>query len=144
MSGNPNENYLFLTDSFFKIVEKHFPLKKKTSRRNHALPGSKELRKALYSRSRLRNKFLNPDKINRKLFKQQRNKCVSIRRKSTKHYFSNITSKRVITNKNFCKTAQKQPSRDVLIKRCSQNMQQIYRRTLMLKCDFNKVVLQLY
>ena len=32
---------------------------------------------------------------------------------------------------------QKQPSRDVLRKRCSENMQQIYRRTPMPKCDFN-------
>ena len=29
-------------------------------------------------------------------------------------------------------------------KRCSENRQQIYRRTLMPKCDFNKVALQLY
>ena len=39
---------------------------------------------------------------------------------------------------------QKQPSRGVLLKRFSENMQQIYRRTPMPKCDFNKVVLQLY
>ena len=35
---------------------------------------------------------------------------------------------------------QKQPLRGVLKKRCSENMQQIYRRTPMPKCDFNKVV----
>ena len=34
---------------------------------------------------------------------------------------------------------QKQPSRDVFRKRCSKNMQQIYRRTSMPKCDFNKI-----
>ena len=39
---------------------------------------------------------------------------------------------------------QKQPSRDVLGERCSKNMQQICRRTPMLKCDFNKVAKQLY
>ena len=33
---------------------------------------------------------------------------------------------------------QKQPSRGVPKKRCSENMQQSYRRTPMLKCDFNK------
>ena len=33
---------------------------------------------------------------------------------------------------------QKQPSRGVLRKRYSENMQQIYRRTSMPKCDFNK------
>ena len=37
---------------------------------------------------------------------------------------------------------QKQPLRGVSRKRCSENMQQIYRRTPMPKCDFNKVALQ--
>ena len=39
---------------------------------------------------------------------------------------------------------QKQPSRSVLGKSFSENMQQIYRRTPILKCDFNGVALQLY
>ena len=103
-SADPNENYLFLTNSFSKIVEKHVPLKQKTLRGNHSPFVSKELRKAIYTRSRFRNRFLkNPDEINRKLYKQQRNKCVSIRRKSIQHYFSNITSNGIITNKIFGK-----------------------------------------
>ena len=40
--------------------------------------------------------------------------------------------------KSFLKS-QKPPSIGVLIKRCSENIQQIYRRTTMLKCDFNEV-----
>ena len=103
-SADPNENYLFLTNSFSKIVEKHVPLKKKSLRGNQAPFVSKELRKAIYTRSRFRNRFLkNPDEINSKLYKQQRNKCVSIRRKAIKHYFSNLTSNGIITNKNFWK-----------------------------------------
>ena len=39
---------------------------------------------------------------------------------------------------------QKQLSIGVLIKRCPENMQRIYRRTPMPKCDFNRVALQLY
>ena len=42
------------------------------------------------------------------------------------------------------KNKKKQVSRGVLRKRCSENMQQIYRRTPMPKCDFNKVALQLF
>ena len=42
-----------------------------------------------------------------------------------------LTSITAIANK------QKQPSRGVLRKICSQNMQQIYRRAPMLKCDFS-------
>ena len=38
----------------------------------------------------------------------------------------------------------RQLPRGVLRKSCSENMQQIYRRTPMPKCDFNKVALQLY
>ena len=41
-------------------------------------------------------------------------------------------------------TAQKQPSRDVLRKTFSANIQQIFRRTLTSKCGFNKVALQVY
>ena len=40
--------------------------------------------------------------------------------------------------------SQKQQSRGILRKRCSENMQQIYRRTPTPKCDFNKVAKQLY
>ena len=43
----------------------------------------------------------------------------------------------IITNKYL----QKQPSRGVFRKRYSENMQQIYRRTPMPKCNFNKVAL---
>ena len=43
-----------------------------------------------------------------------------------------------------CYEVQKQPPRGVPRKRCSENMQQIYRRTPMPKCDFNKVAKQLY
>ena len=39
---------------------------------------------------------------------------------------------------------QKQPTRGALKERRSDNMQQIYRRTPMPKCDFNKVAKQLY
>ena len=46
-SADPNENYLFLTNSFSKIVEKHVPLKQKTLRGNHSPFVSKELRKAI-------------------------------------------------------------------------------------------------
>ena len=38
---------------------------------------------------------------------------------------------------------QKLPSKGVLNKRCSENMQHIYRRKSMPMCDFNKIALQL-
>ena len=40
--------------------------------------------------------------------------------------------------------SQKQPTIGVLIKRCSENMQQIYRRITKPKYDFIKIAKQLY
>ena len=39
---------------------------------------------------------------------------------------------------------QKQPSRGVLMKKCSENMQKIYRKVPMSKWDFNKVTKQMF
>ena len=38
------------------------------------------------------------------------------------------------------KTPEAPPYRDVLRKKCSENMQQVYRRTSMPKCDFNRKI----
>ena len=57
-SDNPNENYDFLTMKFQEAVNRHVPLKKKILRGNHAPFIDTEFRKTIYTRSRLRNKFL--------------------------------------------------------------------------------------
>ena len=46
--------------------------------------------------------------------------------------------------KNLKSVSQKQTSGGVLIKKCSEIMQQIHKRTLMSKCDFNKVAKHIY
>ena len=62
-----------------------------------------------------------------------------------KNYIIIITLKNTLTQEFSCDVKfQKQPSRGVLIKRCSENTQQNHRRTPMPKCGFNRVVLQLY
>ena len=53
---------------------------------------------------------------------------------------SYLSSKLSLLCKRFNKcSVQKQPSTGVLRKRCSENMQQIYRGAPIPKCDFNKV-----
>ena len=87
------------------LVEKHAPLKKKIVRGNHGPFITKDLRKDIYTRSILKNKFIkNPSELNEKLYKRQRNKCASIRKKLIKQYFSNITSKCIVTKREFWKT----------------------------------------
>ena len=58
--------------------------------------------------------------------------------------FSNIRITRTLfsINCNICKY-QKQPPRGVPRKSCSEILQQIYRRTPMPKCNFNKVVIEI-
>ena len=54
---NPNQCYDLLTNSFLEVVNKHAPLKKLTIRGNHASVVNKEFLKAIYTRSKLRNKM---------------------------------------------------------------------------------------
>ena len=55
-------------------------------------------------------------------------------------HFQKVVKEQYTENSSF----QKHPSRGVLRKRCSENIQQIYRRTPMRKCDFNKVARQFF
>ena len=54
---NPNQCYDLLTNSFLEVVNKHAPLKKLTIRGNHASVVNKEFLKAIYTRTKLRNKM---------------------------------------------------------------------------------------
>ena len=102
-SDEPKENYNFLTTKFQEAVSRHAPLRKKILRGNHA-PFDKEFTKAIYTRSRLRNKSLkNSTKGNESLFKKQLNKCVLLRKKCINNYFSKVTGSGVNTNKEFWK-----------------------------------------
>ena len=66
-SVDPNDNHELITDLFPKIVHKNAPLKK-FLRGNQAPFINKELRKAIYDRSRLRNRFCKtPTEENEKL-----------------------------------------------------------------------------
>ena len=48
--------------------------------------------------------YKNPSEENERKYKRQRNLYVSLRCKAIKQYFTNITSKRIVTNKEFWKT----------------------------------------
>ena len=99
---NTNQCYDLLTTSFLEIVNRHAPLKKKTISGNHASFVNKDLRKAIYTRSRLKNKMCrNPISENINAYKKQRNKCVSLRRKCIKQHLAKITEKGITISKEF-------------------------------------------
>ena len=85
-----------------KLVYRHVPLTMKIQRGNHAPVISKEMEKAVYTHSTLRNKFYkNPSEENERKYKRPRNLYVSLRCNAIKQYFSNITSKGIVTNIKF-------------------------------------------
>ena len=100
-TNDPNVNYRFITDdTLIKIVERQAPLKKRFVRGNQAPFMNKELRKAVYIRSRLRNNFCkNPTKEKENKYKVQRNKYISLRKKSIKKFFKNISIDGVVSIK---------------------------------------------
>ena len=71
-------------------------------------------------------------------------KCVFLMALYVIHCFYHSSHSFICASFFVATKVQKQPSIDVLIKRCSENMQQIYRRTPTPKCDFNKVANHLY
>ena len=86
-------------------MNQHAPLKLNILRRNHEPFVDKQLRKVIYKRSKLRIKYCkNPSDHNAALCKKQRNKCVSLRRRCIKDYFTKIIKNSIVTNKNFWKT----------------------------------------
>ena len=66
---------------------------------------NKELRKAIYHRSKLKNYYNKNRTEESKLnYKKQRNKCVKLRKKAIKLYFKKITNPGFVENKTFWKT----------------------------------------
>ena len=101
---NPNQKCNVLSNRFLEVVNVHAPLKTKIVRGNDAPFVDKQLRKAIYARTRLKNKIhRNPSKENKMAYKKQRNFCVSWRRKCMKNYLKKLTAKGLTTNKSFWK-----------------------------------------
>ena len=103
-TDDANVNYNNLVNTFHEIVNKHAPIKHKIVRGNQAPFMNRDLRKAIYNRSRLKNNLnKNPTKENSKNYKKQRNLCVTLRRKAIKSYLKTITDKGIMNNKKFWK-----------------------------------------
>ena len=78
------------------ILNAHAPLKKKHLRANHASFVTREFRKAVLKRARLRNVYLKKRTEETKAaYNYQRNICVSLLRKSKRSYFENLNVKLV-------------------------------------------------
>ena len=78
--------------------------KQKVCRGNDAPFMNRELRKAVYTRSRLKNKLgNNPTHESKIAYKRQRNVCVTIGKKAVKSHFKTVACNGVTNNKEFWK-----------------------------------------
>ena len=75
---DPDDCYDNFTNSFRNLVDKHAPLKTKLARGNSAPFMTRELKKAIYTRTRLKNKLNKcPTNQNEKNYKKQRNNILA-------------------------------------------------------------------
>ena len=103
-SVDVNSAYDKLQGQLCNLLDKYAPKKQKTIKRNDFHCMSKELRKAIYHRNRLRNKyykFRTSHYLN--LYRIQRNKVTLIKRKEICKYFE-AKCKEGTRNKDFWKT----------------------------------------
>ena len=99
-----NIEYDTFQEIIVSLLNVYASLKKKYLRPNHASFVTKGLLKAIMLRTRLRNIYLKQRTETTKVaYNHQRNKCVSILKKSKKSYFGSLDVKFVKENKKFWK-----------------------------------------
>ena len=93
------------TEIFLSILDKYAPKKQKFIRANNSNFVTKNLRKAIMKRSKLRKKYLR-ERTNKakSIYNKQRNLCASIFRKNKRDYFGNLNNKTATDNRKFWKT----------------------------------------
>ena len=90
---------------FMDILNKYAPLKFKYIRANDCPFMTKDLRKAIMLRTKLRNKF-NKDRttLANLAYKRQRNLCTSLVKKAKREYYGNLNPAVISDNKKFWRT----------------------------------------
>ena len=98
-------NYTNFQECFLELLNSQAPIKKKFIRGNNQPFMTKTLRKAIMTRSKLRNRYnqlRTPE--NWKSYKKQRNFCVNLYKKTKKDYFNSLEINKLKDNKHFWKT----------------------------------------
>ena len=91
------------------VLNKHVPLKKKTIRANHKPYVTKQIRKAIMTKTRLANKrYRTNNEEDFRLYKAQRNFVNRECKRAKKNYFNNLDVKCLQDNKMFWKTMGKE------------------------------------
>ena len=102
---NCEDPYTKLSEIFSEVLNYHAPLKQKSVRGNHAPFMTRELSKAIMTKSKVKNSYVKwPSRENFVAYKKAKNKCNSLTRKAKRKFFKEATKSGVMSNRTFWKT----------------------------------------
>ena len=92
-----NLNYDAIKETLVTLLDTHAPMKMQLLRASDAPYMYKNLRKAIMTRSRLKNLYNKTRNVENEVnYKKQRNYCVNLFKKSKRRYYHNIDIRRVL------------------------------------------------
>ena len=104
-SCNDEQQYDIFTSFFRRVLEKHAPLKMQKPTGNQAKFMTKELRKAIKDRSKLKNKYLKWSSLENFLaYEKVKNIRNSLNNKAKKDHFKKATTDGIVSNTKFWNT----------------------------------------
>ena len=102
---NTEDMFSTFTEVFRSVLDKHAPLKTKKVRGNQGPFMTKELSKAIMTRSRITNNYPKwPSRENFLAMKRAKNTCNNLAKSTKKEYFKKVTQKGFANNKVFWNT----------------------------------------
>ena len=103
--NHPNTTLQQFRDGVINVLNDHAPLKQILIRGNNQPFMTKELRKAIMERSRLRNIYLQyPTPGNKRAYSAKRNSCVKLLKNTKKRYYENLDTNLIRDSRSFWKT----------------------------------------
>ena len=101
---NCEDPYTKLSEIFSEVLNYHAPLKQKSVRGNHVPYTTRELSKAIMTKSNYDSYVKWPSRENLVAYKKVKNKCNSLPRKAKRKFFKEATKSGVMSNRTFQKT----------------------------------------
>ena len=100
-----DRSYRSFEETVINTLNKHAPLKKEIVRADEVPYMTKNLKKAIATRSRLENRYYKVKSIENKLaYKKQRNFCSRLYKKERKVYYTKLNINNITDNRKFWKT----------------------------------------
>ena len=102
---NCEDPYTKLSEIFSEVLNHPAPLKQKSVQGNHAPFMTREISKAIMTKSKVKNSYVKwPSRENFVAYKKAKNKCNSLTRKAKWKFFKEATKSGVMSNRTFWKT----------------------------------------